>query len=118
VLTDQAFAHMTGLATRFAGGVQGVLDATGIGWSVTRLGARAEYRFTSPAPGTGSASAAAADDELDEFLHLFMANRGVLITPFHNMALICPQTAVEDVDLHTRLFAEAVADLLGSGPVE
>ena len=113
VLTDQAFAHMTDLANRFADGVQGVLDDTGIGWSVARLGARAEYRFTSPAPRTGSASAAAADDDLDEFMHLFMANRGVLITPFHNMALMCPQTGAEDVDLHTRLFAEAVAELLG-----
>jgi glutamate-1-semialdehyde 2,1-aminomutase len=113
VLTDEAFAHMTHLADRFADGVQGVLDATGIGWSVARLGARAEYRFTFPAPRTGSASASAADDELDEFMHLFMANRGVLITPFHNMALMCPQTGAEDVDLHTRLFAEAVAELLG-----
>jgi glutamate-1-semialdehyde 2,1-aminomutase len=117
VLTDQAFEHMTDLADRFADGVQGVLDATGIGWSIVRLGARAEYRFTCPPPRTGSASAAAADDDLDEFLHLFMANRGVLITPFHNMALMCPQTCAEDVDLHTRLFAEAVADLLADGPV-
>jgi glutamate-1-semialdehyde 2,1-aminomutase len=94
-----------------------VLDATAVGWSVVQLGARAEYRFGSPAPRSGSASAAADDDELDEFLHLFMVNRGVLITPFHNMALMCPQTHVEDVDLHTRLFGEAVADLLGAGPV-
>jgi glutamate-1-semialdehyde 2,1-aminomutase len=117
VLTEEAFAHMIDLATRFTVGVQGVLDATGIGWSVAQLGARVEYRFTSPAPRNGTASAAAADDDLDEFMHLFMANRGVLITPFHNMALICPQTTADDVDLHTRLFADAVADLLGDGPV-
>lgn len=117
VLTDQAFAHMIDLAGRFTAGVQGVLDTTGIGWSVARLGARAEYRFTRSAPRNGTASAQAADDDLDEFMHLFMANRGVLITPFHNMALICPQTAADDVDLHTRLFGEAVADLLGDGPV-
>ena len=117
VLTEQAFDHMIGLAGRFTAGVQEVLDATGIGWSVNQLGARAEYRFVSPAPRTGSSSSAAADEELEEFLHLFMANRGVLITPFHNMALMCPQTSQADVDLHGRLFAEAVADLLGTGPV-
>jgi glutamate-1-semialdehyde 2,1-aminomutase len=84
---------------------------------VSRLGARAEYRFASPAPRTGTESAAAADEELDEYLHLYLANRGVLITPFHNMALMCPATTDADVDLHTRLFADAVAELLESGRV-
>jgi glutamate-1-semialdehyde 2,1-aminomutase len=116
VLTAEAFEHMIDLAARFAAGVQQVLDATGIGWSVVQLGARAEYRFTSPVPRNGTTSAEAADDEIDEYLHLFMANRGVLITPFHNMALMCPQTTEADVGLHTRLFGEAVADLLTEGP--
>jgi glutamate-1-semialdehyde 2,1-aminomutase len=111
VLTDTAFRGMVDLATAFTEGVQATLDRTGVPWSVTQLGARAEYRFTSPAPRTGTASAAAADAELDEFLHLFLANRGVLLTPFHNMALMCPATTRDDVDLHTRLFAEAVAEL-------
>ncbi len=117
VFTDAAFAHMIGLATRFTDGVQGTLDLTGVPWSVQQLGARTEYRFTSPAPRTGSQSAACADDELDEYLHLFMANRGVLITPFHNMALICPQTTEQDVDLHTGLFREAVQTLAGPSGV-
>ena len=96
---------MIELATEFTAGVQATIDAHGVPWSVTRLGARAEYRFTAPAPRDGDASAAAADDELDEYLHLVMANRGVLMTPFHNMALMCPDTTAADVDLHTRLFA-------------
>ena len=112
VLTESAFAHMIGLATRFTAGVQDALDDTGLPWSVAQLGARSEYRFANPAPRTGSQSAACADDELDEYLHLFMANRGVLITPFHNMALMCPQTTEQDVDLHTRLFREAVLALV------
>jgi glutamate-1-semialdehyde 2,1-aminomutase len=112
VLTEEAFDRMVSLATDFTAGVQETLDRTGVPWSVTRLGARAEYRFASPAPRTGSESAAAADDALDEYLHLFLANRGVLITPFHNMALMCPDTSVEDVARHTGLFAEAVDALL------
>jgi glutamate-1-semialdehyde 2,1-aminomutase len=115
VLTDDAFAHMIDLATRFTRGVQDTIDRAGLAWSVTQLGARAEYRFASPAPRDGSSSAAAGDSELEEFLHLFLANRGVLITPFHNMALMCPETSTADVDLHTTLFAAAVEDLLG-GP--
>jgi glutamate-1-semialdehyde 2,1-aminomutase len=117
VLTAEAFDVMADRATRFAAGVQEVIDRAGVPWSVSRLGARAEYRFASPAPRTGSESAAAADDELDEYLHLYLANRGVLITPFHNMALMCPTTTDADVDLHTRHFGAAVAELLGTGRV-
>jgi glutamate-1-semialdehyde 2,1-aminomutase len=113
VLTPAAFEQMVSLAADFTEGVRSTLDRTGVPWSVSTLGARAEYRFASPAPRTGSESAAAADEQLDEYLHLFLANRGVLITPFHNMALMCPDTSAEDVALHTRLFGEAVDDLLG-----
>src|SRR4051794_6004566 len=116
VLTDAAFERMTALAGTFASGVQDAIDSSALPWSVNQLGARAEYRFASPAPGDGSSSAAAADDELDEYLHLFLANRGVLITPFHNMALMCPDTTDADVALHTRLFGEAVGDLLSPAP--
>src|SRR3954447_14113036 len=112
VLTDEAFERMVDLATLFTDGVQATLDRTGVPWSVSRLGARAEYRFASPAPRTGSESAAAGDDRLDEYLHLFMANRGVLITPFHNMALMCPDTTRADVARHTALFAKAVGALV------
>jgi glutamate-1-semialdehyde 2,1-aminomutase len=117
VLTDEAFVHMVDLATEFTRGVQETIDRTGVRWSVSQLGARSEYRFASPAPRNGSSSAAASDDGLDEYLHLYLLNRGVLITPFHNMALMCPDTTNADVDLHTRLFAEAVGELVGTGAV-
>ncbi len=111
VLTDRAFEHMIDLATRYRIGVEEAIERFDLPWSIAQLGARAEYRFTRPAPRTGSESAAAHDEELEEFLHLFMANRGVLMTPFHNMALMCPATTTADVDLHTELFARA-AELL------
>ena len=111
VLTDEAFVGMIELGTRFAEGVQSTLDELHVPWSVSQLGARAEYRFASPAPKNGTESAASSDGDLEEFLHLYMSNRGVLITPFHNMALMCPATTAADVDLHTKLFREAVAEL-------
>ena len=117
VLTPEAFDGMIALATRFTAGVQETIDRTGVPWSVQQLGARSEYRFASPAPTTGTASAASADDELDEYVHLYMANRGVLITPFHNMALMCPTTTPEHVDRHTEVFAACVDELVGTGPV-
>jgi len=116
VLTDEAFTGMIACADQFTAGVAETLARTGVPWSITQLGARAEYRFTHPAPRTGTAAALAGDDGLDEYLHLFMANRGVLMTPFHNMALMCPATTLADVAVHTRLFADAVADLIGTHP--
>jgi glutamate-1-semialdehyde 2,1-aminomutase len=111
VLTPDAFALMTELATAFTAGVRATLDELDVPWSVTQLGARAEYRFARPAPRTGEDSAAAADDQLDAYLHLAMANRGILMTPFHNMALMCPQTSRADVDHHTEVFRDVVGAL-------
>ena len=108
VLTDAAFTRMIALATRFATGVQAAIDAHDLPWSVAQLGARVEYRFTRPAPRTGSESAAAGDRELEDFLHVHLANRGVLITPFHNMALMSPATTEDDVDKHTERFGGAL----------
>jgi glutamate-1-semialdehyde 2,1-aminomutase len=115
VLTAKAFEAMIALAGRFTEGVQGVLEACRVPWSVVQLGARAEYRFTAPAPVNGGQSAAAGDDQLDDLLHLYLHNRGVLLTPFHNMALMCPATTAADVDRHTEVFGAAVAELVSDG---
>jgi len=111
VLTEEAFEHMASLATDFTKGVQATLDHFDVPWSISQLGARAEYRFARPAPTTGEASAAAADEQLDAYMHLAMVNRGILMTPFHNMALMCPETSREDVDRHTEVFREVVGAL-------
>lgn len=114
VLTVAAFEHMIALGTRFHDGARGVIERYDVPWSIAQLGARVEYRFCRPEPRTGTQSAAAHDDDLEEYLHLFMSNHGVLMTPFHNMALMCPETTAADVDLHTMLFDEAVRRLAGS----
>ena len=100
------------LAERFTDGVAGVIAEHGLPWHVQRLGCRAEYWFCPP-PRDGAAAAAAVDDELEGFMHLWCLNRGVLLTPFHNMALFSPHHTEADVDRHTEVFAEAVAALVG-----
>jgi glutamate-1-semialdehyde 2,1-aminomutase len=114
VLTDDAYAHMIPLAERFTAGVQDVLDSRRMPWNVVRLGARAEYRFSPRPPRNGGESAAAHDGDLDAYMHVYLMNRGVLITPFHNMALMSPATTEADVDRHTEAFAAAVEDLIGA----
>jgi glutamate-1-semialdehyde 2,1-aminomutase len=111
VLTDAAFAQMAALADSFVDGVQAVIEEHQLPWSVVELGARAEYRFVSPAARTGGESHAAADPELEDYLHVALANRGVLLTPFHNMALMCPATTAADVAAHHAAFAEAVGNI-------
>jgi glutamate-1-semialdehyde 2,1-aminomutase len=113
VLTPEAFGRMTALQERFSAGVQATIDRHGLPWCVVPLGARTEYRFTASPPRTGSESEAAADGALEDYLHLALLNRGVLITPFHNMALMCPATTEADVDRHSEAFADAVAALAG-----
>ena len=113
VLTDQAFAGMIAVATRFTAGVRSVLDSRRLPWTVAQLGARAEYRFCPEPPRTGGQSQTAADPGLDEYLHLYLINRGILMTPFHNMALMCPATTDADADAHTAVFAAAADELLG-----
>ncbi len=111
VLTDEAFARMIPLAQRWERGVAEVIAANGALWHVTRLGCRAEYHFRPTPPRTGAEQWAAGDFELERYLHLHALNRGILLTPFHNMALMCPATTGSDVDRHTAAFAEAVAGL-------
>ena len=111
VLTDEAYSRMIPLAERFAAGVEGVIRERGLPWHVTRLGCRAEYLFHPTPPRNGGEAASRKDEELEAFLHLFALERGVLLTPFHNMALMSPATTAADVDRHTAVFAEAAAAL-------
>jgi glutamate-1-semialdehyde 2,1-aminomutase len=112
VLTEEAFGSMVRLAERFEEGVQDVIDASAMPWHVVRLGCRVEYKFRPTIPRNGSEAAATEDAELDRFLHLFALNRGVLMTPFHNMALMSPATTDADVDRHTEVLGEAVSTLI------
>ena len=111
-LTAADYEHTIALATRWTDGVAQVIADADLPWHVQQLGCRAEYWFCPP-PRNGGEAAAAVDHELDAFMHLWCMNRGVLLAPFHNMALMAPATTAEDVDRHTEAFASAVAALLG-----
>ena len=111
VLTPEAYPAMIDRATEWTAGVQAALDEFQVPWQVTQLGARGEYSFLPQAPHDGAEAADADDFELQQYLHLHALNRGILLTPFHNMALMSPATTAADVDRHTVAFREAVASL-------
>jgi glutamate-1-semialdehyde aminotransferase len=111
VLTEEAFARMIDVAAAWTTGVADVIARAGLPWHVVQLGCRAEYRFRPSPPRNGSQAAAEVSPELDQYLHLGCVNRGVLLTPFHSMALVSPAHVRADADRHTEVFAELVAPL-------
>lgn len=115
VLTDAAFPEMIAGANRWADGVEEVFARRGVGWSVTRLGARAEYHFTPEAPRSGGEAAAAVHHEMERYLHLHALNRGIIMTPFHNMALFSPATPRSAADQHSETLDAAIATLIEGG---
>jgi glutamate-1-semialdehyde 2,1-aminomutase len=111
VLTDEAFERMIALGERWADGVKAAIDEHDLPWEVQRIGCRAEYWFTPTPPRNGGEAAASEDHDLMRFTHLYALNRGVLLTPFHNMALMSPATTEADVDAHSAVFEEMAAEL-------
>jgi len=112
VLTEASFARMIPLGERWTSGVQATIDEFGVPWHVSRLGCRAEYLFRTRLPRNGAEAAQGMDFEIQQYMHLHALNRGVLLTPFHNMALMSPATTNSDVDRHTAAFREAVRSLV------
>ena len=113
VLTDEFYVKAIQLQERFTEGVESVIAEYDLPWIVKRLGNRSEYWFRPTPPRNGGEAHSAVDPELDRYMHLFALNRGILLTPFHNMALISPDVTREDVDYHTKVFREAVVSLYG-----
>jgi glutamate-1-semialdehyde 2,1-aminomutase len=108
VLTEASYRRTIPLAERFAQGVETVIAEERLPWIVKRLGCRVEYWFRPSPPRTGGEAAAAVDPELERYMHLAALNRGILLTPFHNMALLAPSVTESDVDRHTDVFRESV----------
>jgi glutamate-1-semialdehyde 2,1-aminomutase len=111
VLTEEAFRRMIPLAERWTAGVEAGIAEAGLPWHVTRLGCRAEYLFGPDPPRNGTQAHAAGDFALERYLRLYALNRAILLTPFHNMALMSPATTEADVDRHTEVFRKAVLEL-------
>jgi glutamate-1-semialdehyde 2,1-aminomutase len=113
VLTKEAFDRMILMAVRWTEGVAKAITEFDLPWTVTRLGCRAEYLFAPQTPRNGTEAHDAMDFELERFMHLYAMNRGILLTPFHNMALMSPVTSKEDIDQHTKVFRDAAKELVG-----
>lgn len=111
LITDQSYEHMFAMAAGLEEGIQSSIDRHGMPWHVSRMGARVEYG-TSPAPWTnGSEVRANADTEVEHLVHLYCLNRGVLVTPFHNMLLTSPATEERHVRQHNEAFDGIIGEL-------
>lgn len=111
LMTDAVYQPMLALAGELAQGLRGAIARHGLPWCVSQVGARAEFQFCALPPRNGSEAAAAMSDALEHLLHLALLNRGVLITPFHNMMLVCPETSTADVARLVQAFDAVLAEL-------
>jgi glutamate-1-semialdehyde 2,1-aminomutase len=98
VMTGAAYDHMLALSGSLAQGLRAVIGRHRLPWCVTQVGARTEFQFGPQAPRNGREAGALLDPGLEQLIHLGLLNRGVMITPFHNMMLVCPHTTVADVE--------------------
>ena len=98
VMTQAAYDHMLPLSKKLADGMAAAIARRNLPWHVSHVGARAEFVCAPRPPRNGTEAAAAMHGELEHAIHLFLMNRGVVITPFHNMTLVCPHTTEADVE--------------------
>ncbi|HRX35605.1 MAG TPA: aspartate aminotransferase family protein [Aestuariivirga sp.] len=90
--TKEAFGPLIALAKRLEKGIADVIIKHGVPWHVVRVGARVEFMCTPKRPRNGGEAAKVIHQPIDEAVHRYLLNRGVIVTPFHNMMLICPST--------------------------
>jgi glutamate-1-semialdehyde 2,1-aminomutase len=112
VITPASYAHMFAIAERLEAGIQRVIDKYQLPWHVTRMGARVEYGHSPQPRRTSKEVEATTDSDLERYMHMYCLNRGVIITPFHNMMLISPVTTAADVDRHNELFDACASELV------
>lgn len=112
ILIADNYAAMISMADNFHSGVKESIESLGLPWTVAQLGCRVEYWFMPDEPTNGSEAASHMDADLDRYMHIASLNRGVLMTPFHNMALMCPATTQVDIDKHTDVFREIAGRLV------
>lgn len=111
VMTPDAYAHMLSLAEHLATGLRAVIAQHRLPWCVTQVGARTEFQFCPSPPRNGSEAERILDGELEHLIHLGLLNRGVMITPFHNMMLVCPQTSADDIGRLTAALDELLSQI-------
>jgi glutamate-1-semialdehyde 2,1-aminomutase len=111
VMTDAAYDHMLQLSALLAEGLRQHIARRSLPWHVTSVGARSELIFIPHPPRTASEALAASAPALERLLHLYLLNRGVLVTPFHNMMLVSPATRREQIDSLLASFEQFIDEL-------
>lgn len=111
VATPEAFERMFAGQERLSDGLEATLREHDIPWSITRSGARCEMQFMPTLPKNGSEAKAHFDWDLIYYTHLYLSNRGLLITPFHNMMLIPPMATDADIDRLVKVWADCMKEL-------
>jgi glutamate-1-semialdehyde 2,1-aminomutase len=111
VITLGAYDHMLRGAARLVAGLEAEIAGAGLEWRVTQVGARVEFLTCPTPPRNGGEAKAAMHPALEAAIHLFLANRGILLAPFHNMMLVSPVTSDDQIDRLVGAFADCTRAL-------
>jgi glutamate-1-semialdehyde 2,1-aminomutase len=111
VMTEATYQDMIPKAEYLAQSLKSVITKHQLPWCITQIGARVEFQFSAQPPRTGHEAELAFDDALEQCIHLYLLNRGIMITPFHNMMLACPATQVADIDKLTQALDAFIQEL-------
>ena len=114
VITHEAYSHMLALAQRLVKGIEDVIAAHKLPWHVVNVGARVEFVCAEKPSTNGSEARAAMNPKLEAAIHLYLANRGILLAPFHNMMLLSPATQEGQADRLVVELGNAVVELTDS----
>jgi len=110
--TREAFAPLIDLAKKLEAGISDVILKRGLPWHVVRAGTRVEFMCTPNRPRNGGEASRLIHHPIDVALHHYLLNRGVIVTPFHNMMLICPSTTEAHVNRLVEGLDRCVTELL------
>ncbi len=111
VATEEAYQHMLALAKLLAQQLTDAINTHNLPWNISRMGARLELQFCAKPPTNAAEARTAQNDTIESAIHLYLLNRGVLLTPFHNMMLICPATTEQDIKKLVVIFNECLNEL-------
>jgi glutamate-1-semialdehyde 2,1-aminomutase len=111
VATAEAYTHMLTLGEQLEQQLTSAIKSHKLPWNITRLGARLELQFCENTPTNAQQARDAQNDTIESAIHLYLLNRDVLLTPFHNMMLVCPATSLEDIKRLIQIFEDCLGAL-------
>lgn len=111
IFTPDNHARVDSLAAELQGGLQSLVDAAGLDFTIDRWGGRCEWRLSQEVPTNGSEGNVSADVDFSNARMTFMANRGIWEAISTSGPAISFAAARDDVDAYLAVSEQFLAAL-------